>query len=436
MKKLYVYFCIVIFASCTINCSNKIINPVLEDVRKNNEEIINEIGSSSDSFHERSLHINCLQALKTIKENFKINNANKEFGFKLIEAIYSEKDNFSISPVSLSISLSVLAEGAQGETLDEIESFLTSGLVNGQEFINCMGNLSKVMNFNLDDEKLKLGNSLWIDKGFNVLTSYEDNIRTQFQSEIYRVNLWNKSSVKQINEWVSTATGGMINDILKEAPKCNLACLNAIYFSEKWYSAFSEKNTNNKKFTNSDGRQVHVPTMEAIRNLDVAETQYFTMIELPGRSSVLDIFIPKEGVNLSKNKEIEELKKIYNAKKKIYEVHFTLPKFQVYLKNDLKKYLQIMGLSNIFEASRADFSKICDKNISIGIIMQDNSISIDENGISASAFTIWDVMITESGKIPDFPKLDLKIDRPFYYCIHSKYADVIFFFGKVNQLSE
>ncbi|MDE6813118.1 MAG: hypothetical protein K2J28_04695, partial [Duncaniella sp.] len=79
----------------------------------------------------------------------------------------SQEDNFMVSPLSVQFSLGMLANGAQGKTLDEIATALGSSSLNELNELNrrLLTELPKA------DKKttLRSANSAWLNKGFNLL---------------------------------------------------------------------------------------------------------------------------------------------------------------------------------------------------------------------------------------------------------------------------
>ncbi len=194
---------------------------------------------------------------------------------------------------------------------------------------------------------------------------------------------------------------------------------------------------------NADGKKVSVPIMKQEgMKINCAVTPYFTKINLPTESDIIfQLFVPAKGNKLSGKREVLELKKAFDEEETIYLVNQELPRFKIYNKKDLGESLRKLGVSNIFDNRKADFSRIIkvgkkDYGLCVNNVRQDNAISVNELGLFACAVMSIEMGVIDYLDTTEYKTLDIKVDRPFYYCIRSEYADVIYFIGKVNQLSD
>ena len=113
-------------------------------------------------------------------------------------------------------------------------------------------------------------------------------------------------------------------------------------------------------------------------------------------------------------------------------VHMTVPKFDVSSQTQLQDGLQALGVTDVFDAAKADFSPMTDAD---GLFVSDAThgvrVKIDEQGCEAAAYT----MIATPGAAPpgtDIQEIDFTADRPFLFCITGA-NDLPLFVGVVNQ---
>ncbi len=418
----------------------------LIDANKNNHPSISTLSKqnpSNDWYLDSISYRDAVKELQHIRKDINLNEANRQFGFKLLESIAEDKKNFSISPLSLAIGISMLSEGASGETLTELKTFLTSGLVSYEEFVECMKRLSTFFNYENDLQVMRLANALMVNTSFKVCSNYVDLIKSQYHAGIFNLNLFKRSSVSIINNWCRNQTYGQIENFLTEPPRAQMAILNAFFLATKWGKSFDYLLTCNENFTNADGTTVSVPFMKvnALRTL-CSENQYFTKVVLNTKSDIeVILFLPKEGVNMSPKQELEELRNIYSWQLNFYSLNLQLPKFSISDDINLIDNMRRLGVNCVFDPLKANLFRVynpksVDDNLYVFKVEQKDLISIDETGISASAITIildkYSAFLDRS----EFEKKDIVFNRPFYYCIKSRYADVFYFFGKINQLSE
>lgn len=88
-----------------------------------------------------------------------------------------------------------------------------------------------------------------------------------------------------------------------------------------------------------------------------------------------------------------------------------------------------LGVTDIFDETRSDFSPLGVKGGYINKMQQMNRITIDEDRVkAASGITIggsW------KGEAPDYEEIDFKLNRPFVFMITS--GGVPLFVGTVNN---
>ena len=94
------------------------------------------------------------------------------FNNTIIQAVHnrSEKNNYMISPYSLEVVLSMLREGASGNTLDELNKLVPE---------------RDIKDFDVK-ERINVANALFIKNGVNVKKDFQDAMTTKFASEVLR----------------------------------------------------------------------------------------------------------------------------------------------------------------------------------------------------------------------------------------------------------
>ena len=90
-----------------------------------------------------------------------------------------------------------------------------------------------------------------------------------------------------------------------------------------------------------------------------------------------------------------------------------------------------LGVSDVFDREKADFSQMTSTSLFLGLLKQATSIKVDEKGTEAASVTVGSGMITAPG--PQDP-VDFYINRPFAFLIKEKSTGTILFMGKVTEL--
>ena len=118
----------------------------------------------------------------------------------------------------------------------------------------------------------------------------------------------------------------------------------------------------------------------------------------------------------------EEVKEIFEEGQDFYgEVVWKIPKFNFSSKVELIDTLKELNVKLAFQ-SDADFSGMVEQMAFISAIQQETQISIDEEGVEASAFT----QIDYAGSALPEGHADMILNRPFIYGITSSNGSLLF----------
>ena len=164
---------------------------------------------------------------ETVKPDDAFKSAYGNFSVELLKKCFDGKSNTLISPLSVSTALTMTANGANGQTKDEMEKVLGNGI--------SLDELNKYLSsFNdsltsAEDFSLKSANSIWFikDNNFNVNNEFLQTNADLYHAEIYK-RAYNSEVVNDINNWVTEHTDGMIDKLLDSNDKLsNIALINA-----------------------------------------------------------------------------------------------------------------------------------------------------------------------------------------------------------------
>lgn len=124
-------------------------------------------------------------------------NAYTEFATSLFRLSRSDKDNSVISPLSVMLAMTMVANGADGDTRTEMEATLGNGI--SVEVLNrYLHYWSEALP---TDERLKLelANSIWFrNSGFDVEESFLQSCVDFYDADIYSAD-FDKQTIKDIN---------------------------------------------------------------------------------------------------------------------------------------------------------------------------------------------------------------------------------------------
>jgi serine protease inhibitor len=362
--------------------------------------------------------------------------ANNQLGFELLRRAEPNADgNSFLSPTSLFMALSMVFNGADGVTKEEMAKVLHSVGINAKDLNRANASLLSKLHSDSKAIQLKVANSIWLNEKYHFQKEFAKNNQDFFNAKIEEINIADTQSVKKINEWVEISTNGKIKEMVQSPLDPNLVTmlLNAIYFKGNWTYPFDKQLTEKRDFHMEDGTRKKVPFMMLNRELAYMENESFQAVSLPyskGEMS-MTVFLPREMV--SRNTFVQLLSDD-NWKKwgtTFYEKKGTvlLPKFQLEYEVLLNDTLKDLGMKTAFEGG-ANFSKMIEENESLSIsrVKQKTFIEVNEKGTEAAAVTSVEV-VKESASVE--APFYMEMNRPFYFVISDHETGAILFLGAV-----
>lgn len=367
--------------------------------------------------------------------------SNNELGFKLLGEIEAdEHDNTFVSPTSLFSALSMIYNGADGETKEEIEKVLQMEGIDVEDLNQANAALQSMLDKESDAVQLDIANSIWLNKEFHFKEDFAENNKGYFKAELKEIDLADKTSATKINDWVKSATNEKIEDIVDEPLSPNLVALllNAIYFKGDWTHEFDKELTEKRPFHLKDGTTKEVPLMSMQRELAYMENDDFQAVNLPyGENEMsMSVFLPKENTNLEEFKKslTRENWAAWDAEFMSQEGTILLPKFQMEYEVILNESLKKLGMDQAFDG-RADFTEMIQEDASLFIseVKQKTFIDVNEEGTEAAAVTSIEVRETAAFLGDPFR---MEVNRPFFIAITDDETGTILFMGSIGNPQE
>lgn len=350
--------------------------------------------------------------------------------------------NYMFSPMSIKMALALAANGASGETQQQILNAL--GLSSLDEFNSLSKDL--IARYSQTDIlKLNIANSIWMNKdktSQNFSEVFKKTATDFYDAEVKSIN--NSNAVKEINGWVSDKTNGKIPTIIQNADDFWAMLINAIYFKGAWQDEFSVNATKPDQFNNADGTKITVDFMNKTKWFPYAETKSVKMIELPYKNRVDKISEDGEYLGTDKyddldvsmylimpeddiNPEAELSAAIKDEAFKSTYIKMAMPKFKIDYSTDLNDIFMNMGITTAFDEKNADFTKMFDKgNMWFTKTIHKTFIDVDEKGTEAAAVTAIGMA---GSALPPEP-IELKFNKPFYFAIRDNTSGETLFMGR------
>lgn len=349
------------------------------------------------------------------------------FAISLIKSVNAETpkaENVTVSPYSAAIALSMVAEGAGGQTRVEFDNALGGVLYKAEDL---GGN---------DTVVVRSANSVWIDNDFSPRNRYVSLLEKDFDAFLDVADFADPATVHEINNWCSENTNGKITEILDRLGAGNVMVLvNALYFNAPWEHAFDPALTSVQPFNGFSGKS-EVKMMGNKGYYMFAEHQGFQMIQIPyqGLEYAMYVILPPEGADMDRllSKADESMFRSAMDALQQQEVRLFMPRFKVETSMLLNKPLQNMGIETAF-TSAADFSGIAEMgSLALDQVKQKCYVDVSEKGTEAAAVTSVQIKLTAARPVVKTPVM--KVDRPFFYFIADGECNRILFAGKIVNL--
>ena len=343
--------------------------------------------------------------------------------FKNVDKTSKPGENIVVSPYSAGVALSMVAEGAEGQTRVEFDNALNGCLFKAED----LGSNDTVV--------VKSANSVWVTDDFSIRNRYVSLLEKDFDAFITTLNFSDPATVKAINNWCAENTNGKISEIIDRInPGTVMMLINALYFNAPWEEAFLERNTREGVFHGYAG-DVQVPMMAKTERLNYAEYQGCQMVELPYQGGRYSMYVVLPAAGMGVDQMIPYINEtLYDQAMGMMapvKVKLTMPKFKLETSLVLNKSLQEMGIRTAF-TSAADFKGIAEMgSLTLDQVKQKCYIEVSEKGTEAAAVTSVGVRLTSAR--PE-TMVSMNVDRPYLFFISDRTDGNILFAGKVMTL--
>ena len=342
--------------------------------------------------------------------------------FKAVSSSAKPGENVVASPYSAGVALSMLTEGAAGQTKVELDNALNGCLFMQEP----MG----------DSETLtvKSANSIWISDNFSVRNRFVAHMEDDFKADVEVMNFADPAPLQSMNRWCADNTEGKITKIKDSLSPNNVMILaNALYFKAPWENQFDPKATQEETFHGRSG-DTEVNMMYRKGAYEYMEYQGCQMIKLPYLDSeyAMYVVLPPEGMDPETVLPyIGE--SVYNMDMGMLQpeqVRFSMPKVRLETSMNLNKTLGKMGVKTAFSGA-ADFKEISVSGpLVLDEVAQNCYIDITESGTEAAAVTSAAISLTSLR--PQENVKTMKVDRPYIFFIAD--SENILFTGKILNL--
>lgn len=360
-----------------------------------------------------------------------------DFSLELFKRSVAEKENSLVSPLSVLLALAMTANGADSETLAEMEAVLGKdiSLENLNEYLyTYVKHLPSEKN-----SRLSIANSIWFRDDENRFTVERDFLQKNadyYNAAAYKAPFDNQT-LKDINTWVQEKTENMIDKILDEINEdAVMYLINAILFEAEWQQVYNKANIREGEFTAVDGDKEQAEFMYSEENIYLESDQAAGFIKPYAGNYSFAALLPSEGIAIEdfiQGLTGDEFMHILDSAENT-AVNAGLPKFSYAYTIQMNEVLKDMGMPLAFSAKDADFSRLGRSsrgNLFIGEVLHKTFIQVDERGTKAGAVTKVEIRDEAYYEVKN-----VVLDRPFIYAIIDNDSKLPLFIGSVMQIAE
>uniref|UniRef100_A0A8C4TI04 Leukocyte elastase inhibitor A-like n=1 Tax=Erpetoichthys calabaricus TaxID=27687 RepID=A0A8C4TI04_ERPCA len=375
-----------------------------------------------------------------------LSEANSQFFLDLFKNLSeANRGDVFFSPFSISPALAMVYLGARGDTAAQMEQVsMHEGCI--QCWYKSIYNSLKCCNFSSkfsfdSTSTIHLANHLFGEKTLLFGKDYLDETRKLYHAELESVDFItsSESARQNINSWVEKQTEGKIVNLLSEGaidPVTRLLLVSAIYFKGDWQKKFRMDKTKEEQFrlNKKDTKNVMMMYKSAQFNYALLPDVNAQIIELPyaGEDFSMFVLLPKDIENESTG--LEKVRIHYalihwTSKENLHytKMNLYLPRFKMEETYNLKIYLSIMGMTDVFNTSICDLSGISSaEGLYVSEVIHKAFVDANEEGTVAAVAT--GLIMKPTPHV--FPKV-FKADHPFAFFIRHKTSNSIPFSGTV-----
>lgn len=365
----------------------------------------------------------------------KADRAISSLGLDLLRASRENGENTMVSPLSAALCLSMVANGAAGETLEQFLALLGEGCTLEELNANAVSLMADYSALG-GGTVLEIADSLWLENGFQTEQDFLLACQAFYQAQTYTADFTSPETLDEINGWVSAYTHGKIEKLLdKLSPETAAILINAIYLDAKWEKPFDGDDTRPWTFRPAQGAAVETDFMGHKEEWLYFATKAEAGVVLPytdGRLGFVAV-LPAEGVSLSDYLALWDENTItrFLSSATQREVVLRMPKFKAEWGGELTDTLKALGLNDAFDSSKADFSAmgktVQNDPVYLSKVVQKTFINVYEEGTEAAAVT--GAIMYAGGAPAPVDYVSLVLERPFVYAIVDLERGVPLFLG-------
>lgn len=367
-------------------------------------------------------------------------NAVARFSMELLKASHEKGENTFLSPLSVYFALGLTSNGADTNTLEQLETLLGGKRGTLPSINNTCRALIENLPSDEKGKKVRLANSVWFRKDhLEVYDSFLEANAAFYDAQIYRADYNDPESVsRDMNHWVENKTDGLIEEIISPneiTADSMLTLYNTIYFNCEWASEISKSQVYPELFTCQDGTEISMPFLHGT-GVYLEEEGLYTGFRKAYQGHYAFVgLLPEEGSTpeqLAEAITVEAVRSLAGSDHG--DAIAAFPEWKMEDEFSFERALINMGLDNFFVRTDPDLSRMGISTmgkLEVAQVLQRAVLDVNRKGTKAAAVTKVDVTASaaESSSVEPIPVI---LDRPFLFFILDTDSGLPLFTGIVN----
>lgn len=348
------------------------------------------------------------------------------------------EENRVYSPLSLYLALGMLAELTDGNSRKQILDLL------GYESIEVLREHTEIIwNINYCDDGLyssTLASSLWLNKDVQFNKDTINTIKDSYYASTFQGEMGSDTFNNALKDWINTQTGGNLTDYASDVSlneRDFLALITTVFFEAAWDNEFKEEDVTDGIFRSVKGNENCRFMNDTVMGNYFWGENFSAVYKTFDGNSKMWFILPDENSGTEEALKDEEVLDFILTGSEFKSnkwtlVNLSVPKFDVSSSLSLNESLHSLGITDVFDSAKADFTPMLKNSQEVFLDKVDHCarVSIDEKGCTATAFTV----LNAAGAGAPEDEVDFIIDRPFIFVV-TNYDGFPLFVGTVNSLT-
>ncbi len=353
----------------------------------------------------------------------------------------TDEPNICLSPISLYVALSLLAQGAAGDTQTQLLDAL--GIEDAATLAEQCEHLIRVLwsRTTPDDDTapsiMQVANSVWMRSDITVEPDFLTCAADSFLAECFAVDQPDSAAGKAMGSWIAKHTGGTLEPTFVLDSSWIMSLINTVWFKDGWTSPFDEDLTETDVFHAAAG-DVDCDFMTNTIECPIVRSSGYQLAYLKlSTGATLTFLLPDEGTDprsyLNRAAGMSKLFTVSDEESERARVTFMVPKLSFDTTVQMVDICEKMGITDVFSPD-ADLSALSPDSAQVSAVQQGTHFAMNEMGVEASAYTNI-MMVMGIWQPEDLEEVEFRLDHPFAFRLTGPNG-VVLFTGVVGDPSQ